>query len=97
MLKGIYEVVSQYGYSLTIYDSHVQGNEKGLKKEEECFRHLFSNRVDGVIFVSNVTRKKERDYLEKLKKEAGRLKHTPLVSIERDFSRYESIPYTMTM
>lgn len=88
VLKGIYEVASQYGYSLTIFDSHVYGNEKGLKKENECLRHLFSNRVDGVIFVSNVTRRKERDYLEKLKKEAGKLKHTPMVSLERDFSRY---------
>lgn len=88
VLKGIYQVVSQYGYSLTIYDSHVQGNEKGLKKEEECFRCLFSSKVDGVIFVSNVTRKKEREYIERLKREAGRLKHTPMVSIERDFSRY---------
>ena len=88
VVKGIYEVISQYGYSLTFYDSHVLGNENGLKKEEESFEHLFSNRVDGVIFVSNISVKKERTYLEKLQKEACRIKPTPLVSIERDFSKY---------
>ena len=88
VVKGIYEIISKYGYSLTIYDSHVVKNEKGLQKEEESFRHLFSNRVDGVIFVSNVSKKKEKSYLSKLKKQACMLKTTPLVSLERDFSKY---------
>lgn len=88
VLKGIYEVISRYGYSLTIYDSHVQGNETGLEREAECFSHLFSNRVDGVIFVSNILKKREREYLKKLNREACRLKTTPLVSIERNFSQY---------
>lgn len=88
VIKGIYETFSRQGYSFSIFDSHVMGDENGLKKEEESFRLLFSNRVDGVIFVSNVSREKEKAYIEKLKKEACRIKPTPLVSIERDFSRY---------
>ena len=88
VVKGIYEIISKHGYSLTIYDSHVVKNEKGLQKEEESFRHLFSNRVDGVIFISNISKKKEKSYLSKLKKQACMLKPTPLVSLERDFSKY---------
>ncbi len=88
IVKGIYETISKYGYSLTIYDSHVLKNENGVKKEEESFKHLFSNKVDGVIFVSNVSKKKEKQYIEKIKTEACMLKETPLVSLERDFSKY---------
>lgn len=88
VIKGIYEVFSRQGYNFTIFDSHVMGNENGLKKEMESFQQLFSNRVDGVIFVSNISRNKEKAYIEKLKEEACRIKPTPLVSVERDFSQY---------
>ncbi len=88
VIKGIYEVFSQYGYNFTIFDSHVMGNENGLKKEMESFQQLFSNRVDGVIFVSNISSSNEMEYIENLKEEACRIKPTPLVSVERDFSRY---------
>lgn len=88
VIKGIYEVFSRQGYNFTIFDSHVMGNENGLRKEMESFQQLFSNRVDGVIFVSNISRSKEKAYIETLKEEACRIKPTPLVSVERDFSKY---------
>lgn len=88
VVKGIYQTISKQGYSLSIFDTHALKNEKGLKKEEESFQQLFSNRVDGVIFVSGVSKKKEKAYLERVKAEACMLKKTPLVSIERDFSQY---------
>lgn len=88
VLKGIYEIINKYGYSLTIYDSHVIKDEDSIKKEEESFKHLLSNKVDGIIFVSSISKNKENSYLKKLVKEANMLKKTPLVSLERDFSQY---------
>lgn len=88
VLKGIYEISNNYDYSITIYDSHVLGNKRGLDKEEESFRQLFSNRVDGIIFVSSVSKDMESSYLDKLKKTSSIFKETPLVSLERDFSKY---------
>ena len=88
VLKGIYEIINKYGYSLTIYDSHVTKDEDNIKKEEESFKHLFSNKVDGIIFVSSISKNKESCYLNKLIKESNILKKTPLVSLERDFSKY---------
>lgn len=88
VIKGIYETLSAYGYSLTIYDTHVLKHEKGIRKEEESFQHLFSNRVDGIIFVSSVSKKKEKSYLKKLNSQACLIKPTPLVSMERDFSAH---------
>lgn len=88
VVQGIYQVLSQEGYHLTICDAHVEPGEKSLVKEREAFRSLFSNRVDGVIFVSSVSSREEAAYLEEIKREAGRLKKTPLVSLERDFSAF---------
>lgn len=88
VLQGIYQVLSQEGYHLTICDAHVEPGEKSLTKEQEAFRSLFSNRVDGVIFVSSVSCREKAAYLEEILREAGRLKKTPLVSLERDFSAF---------
>lgn len=98
VLKGIYNVSNNYDYSITIYDSHVFGNKKGLHKEEESFRHLFSNKVDGIIFVSSVSKDMECDYINNLKKSSSIFKKTPLVSLERDFSQYgiDSVFYDNT-
>jgi DNA-binding LacI/PurR family transcriptional regulator len=88
VVKGIYEVLSLRGYSLIIRDSHTILDEREIEKEYESFKNLFSNKVDGIFFVSGVTKDREKAYLEKIKSEAGALKNTPLVSIERDFSEY---------
>lgn len=87
VLKGIYEVTSDRGYNLIICDTQtINDNENALAKEEEGFRKLIANRVDGIIFVSSIKREDASKYFSKIKKKIGEERKVAFVSVERDFS-----------
>ena len=88
VVKGISSVASEKGYQMIICDEQgTYGDQEAIKREEELFRSLVTNRVDGIIFVSAVSEKMKKGHLEKLKKMARQEKQIPLVSVERDFSK----------
>ncbi len=90
IIESIYKVANEKKYQTIICDS--QGGNYGkagaLDREFEKFQHLIRNRVDGIIFVSVVSREREQRYFEKLKELASDGKKIPIVSLERDFSRW---------
>ena len=86
ILKGIYEVTDKSGYSITVYDTHTNSGESPLTKEKACLEHLVSNRVDGILLVSSVSKQGKRKYLNKIQNDVNVFKRTPIVSMERDFS-----------
>ena len=89
VLKGIYEILEPEGYTFLILDTHIGGKAREQSAYElACFRRLFSARVDGVIFVSNVRREQEAAYVKDIFEESSRFRPTPLVSVERNLSAY---------
>lgn len=90
IIEPIYQVANEKGYQITVCDSQgVRRGESGaLEREFERFQGLIDNRVDGIIFVSVVTKDRQEHYLKQLQKLASGSKEIPLVSLERDFSEY---------
>ena len=87
VIKGISSVAREKGYQVIICDAqNITVDKEVMRREEELFRRLVINQVDGIIFVSAVPEEIKKKYLEKLKKMANQKKKIPLVSIERDFS-----------
>lgn len=89
VLESIYKVANDKGYQTTICDS--QGGRRGesgaLERELEKFKSLIANRVDGIIFVSVVSKEREEAYLKQLLELSNADKKIPIVSLERDFSQ----------
>lgn len=89
VVKGIYEIANQKGYSVIIYDlNEVNERISSFDRERESFKALVSNRVDGIIFFSTVSENMETIYLDNIKKMVNGKKKIAVVSIERDFSKY---------
>lgn len=90
IIESIYKVANEKKYQTIICDS--QGGNYGeagaLDREFEKFQHLIRNRVDGIIFVSVVSKEREQRYLEKLKELASSEKKIPIVSLERNFTSW---------
>lgn len=89
VVKAIYEIANQKGYQIIICDSDgVYGQKDAIEKEKASFKQLISNRVDGIIFASVVSKDMAPSYFREIKKIASSNKYIPLVSIEQDFSEY---------
>jgi DNA-binding LacI/PurR family transcriptional regulator len=73
---AIFDVNSSYDY------------RNAQKKEKECFKRLLASRADGIIFVSSVKEEEVSDFLDDIREVLGKKKEVPLVSLERDFSRF---------
>lgn len=87
VMRGINQVAHEKGYQIIIGDAQgTYGDKESVKREEELFRRLFANRVDGIIFVSAVSFDMKEKYLGKIKKLANQYKEIPIVSIERNFT-----------
>ena len=87
VVKGISSVAREKGYQVIICDAQsVYGDIGVIKREEEIFRRLVLNQVDGIIFVSAVPENMKKKYLAKILKLTNEKKKIPIVSIERDFS-----------
>lgn len=89
VLKGIYEIANQEGYSVVVYDtSSTYEKFSSLEKEKEYFKSLASSKVDGIIFCSVIPRSMEPTYIDEIKKIVLSKKDIAMVSLERDFSAY---------
>lgn len=89
IMKGIYEVAIQKGYSVMIYDTNgVNEGPTSFERERQYFKALVANRVDGIIFCSMVTEGMEETYVKEIKRMTSQKKRIAMVSIERDFSKY---------
>lgn len=87
VVKGINSVAVEKGYQIVICDAQgIYGDHQAIKREKELFRRLIANRVDGIIFVSTVSNENKERYFTQIKKQAGKYKRIPLVSMERDFT-----------
>lgn len=90
IIKAIDEVLTNYGYSVTIIDSHNIGDVLNtLENEKKGFKKLIANKVDGIIFTSAIPENLESVYFYNLKNMiASSNKKIELVSIMRDFTKY---------
>ncbi|HCT92710.1 MAG TPA: LacI family transcriptional regulator [Lachnospiraceae bacterium] len=89
VVKGMYEELNQKGYNLMICDlSGSKDSKSSMEREMDSFKNLVSNRVDGIIFASTVSGQREEGFARDILKMANRNKKIPLVSLEKDFSRY---------
>ena len=88
LVKGINSVATEKGYQVIICDTQgMTGDAAAFEREKKLFRRLIASRVDGIIFVSTVSRKESVGYFEEIRRLANRSKkHIPLVSMERDFT-----------
>ena len=87
VVNGINAVAEEKGYQVMLCDAKgIYGDPMAIKREYEIFQRLFTNRVDGIIFVSSVKNEECTAYFEKILKEANMHKRIPLVSMERDFT-----------
>ena len=87
VVKGINAVASEKGYQVIIGDAQgMNGNSEAFRREKKLFRQMIANRVDGIIFVSTVSREESESYFSELKNLANRYKRIPMVSLERDFT-----------
>lgn len=87
VVKGINSVAVEKGYQIVICDAQgAYGDRQAVKGEKELFRRLIANRVDGIIFVSIVSKENKEKYFGQIKKMANKYKRIPLVSMERDFT-----------
>lgn len=89
LVKGICSVANEKGYEILISDTKGLNGEAGaLEREYDKFKNMVTNCVDGIIFASVVPVNSAESYAEKLLDLAEHDKHIPLVSIERDFSKF---------
>lgn len=94
VLKGIYDVVIERGYNVTIFDTSstrtVSSREvaAGYQKEKEGIKLFAANRVDGIIFSSMVQENIEQNFTSEIQQITQAKKRTALVCIQRDFSTY---------
>jgi len=87
LVKGINSVAMEKGYQVIICDTQgMNGNAEAFEREKKLFRRLIANHVDGIIFVSTVSRQESAGYFAEIRKLANRNKRIPLVSMERDFT-----------
>lgn len=89
VVKGICEIANQKGYNVIICDNDgTYGQCDALDKEKANFKQLISNKVDGIIFVSAISEQQASIYIKSIQKMAMANKKIPLVSVERDFSKW---------
>ena len=87
VIKGINSVAAEQGYQVVICDTQgMTGDTESFEREKKLFRQLISNRVDGIIFVSTVSREYSRQYFSELRHLTEKTKKIPFVSLERDFT-----------
>ena len=87
VIKGICEIANLNNYSVTIMDAGVAYNSaQNEERESACFKSLFSNRVDGIIFASSFEESSEYKLLDELQSQTNLFKQVALLSIERDLS-----------
>lgn len=87
VVKGINSIAQEKGYKIMISDTQGNyGDRNAIKREKELFREMFTNRVDGIIFVSTIPDEEKEVYFAELKKLADKYKQIPIVSLERDFT-----------
>ena len=82
VISGMQEIAEKSGYSLLIYNT---GDK--FEKEAECVKMLTRNLVDGIIIVS-VADSQDAEYFEGLSRLKSGKKHIPVVSMERDMTKY---------
>lgn len=89
VVKGIYEKINQYGYNILICDlSNSFDSRSSLEKEISSFKKMAANRVDGIVFASTVSGQMEQTLVREILKITNARKKIPLVSLEKDFSKY---------
>ncbi|MDO4273718.1 MAG: LacI family DNA-binding transcriptional regulator [Eubacteriales bacterium] len=87
VVKGINSVAMEKGYQIIICDTQgTYGDRGAVKREQELFRRLFANRVDGILFVSTIPNESQEKYFAHIKKLGNQYKKIPIVSLERDFT-----------
>ena len=78
MIKGVQNVLSKAGYSLSIFDScHM------VNREREAIESMRTNWVDGLILDSV---DEDSNILQAARQEKGMVRNFPIVSVERDLS-----------
>ena len=90
IIRAIDEVLSNFGYSVIIFDSHNNGDVvETIENEKKGFKKLIANKVDGIIFTSAIPENLENVYFENIKNMiSSSNKRIELVSIMRDFTKY---------
>lgn len=87
VVKGINSVVVEKGYQLVICDAQgVYGDVNAARREQEIFKKLFANRVDGILFVTMIHQDLLERHFNGILKRTNRFKRIPLVSLERDLT-----------
>ncbi|MGE4485136.1 MAG: LacI family DNA-binding transcriptional regulator [Oscillospiraceae bacterium] len=82
VITGMQEIADKSGYSLLLYNT---GDK--FEKETECVRILTRNKVDGII-LDSVADSRNVAYFEGLSSLTSGKKHIPVISMERDMTKY---------
>lgn len=82
VLSGMQHCAQKHKYSLLIYTTHDDVN-----KEKKYVKHLLNSQVDGII-LDSVADVDDKNYYHKLSKLKKGQTPVPVVSIERDLSKY---------
>ena len=81
LLKGIQKVISEAGYSMTIYDSGYS-----LKREVQYIRSLRNSWADGVIIAGTAVQTHDDEFAHLI--DTPRARPMPLVSLEHNMNRF---------
>lgn len=89
VIKGVASVLSREGYQMMVCDiTGEKGHAEEQARETALFKSLVQSRVDGIIFVTMIPEEKQKSYCSSLLKITREPKIIPLVSIERNMSRF---------
>ena len=87
IVRGISDVAAQYGYTIVVSSAKESGRS-AEERETELLQQYIGSNVDAVILSSVVREELCEKYTSTILKIANRFKDTPVVSLERDFSRF---------
>jgi DNA-binding LacI/PurR family transcriptional regulator len=89
VVKEVCLIARERDFNVAIFDVNSSyDHSNSQKKEKECFKRLIASLTDGIIFVSSVKEEEVGSFLDDIRAMSFKKKEVPLVSLERDFSRF---------